>query len=135
DEGLVVIGRDGQIFKQLRIGHTQTQSVARYRDDVKGLQLMIANFWRNPGIVSVLDADARILEQKELTPGSTHLAPVNWRGDGIEYALLSGNIREGGMVDGRLRRVVMFPDDGHPDLAYHVADVTGDARDEIILWD
>ncbi|MBL8178414.1 MAG: hypothetical protein JNK48_27315 [Bryobacterales bacterium] len=135
DEGLVVIGRDGQIFKQLRIGHTQTQSVARYRDDVKGLQLMIANFWRNPGIVSVLDADARILEQKELTPGSTHLAPVNWRGDGIEYALLSGNIREGGMVDGRLRRVVMFPDDGHPDLTYHVADVTGDARDEIILWD
>ena len=39
------------------------------------------------------------------------------------------------MVDGHLRRVVMFPDDGHPDLAYHVADVTGDARDEIILWD
>lgn len=135
DEGLVVIGKDGQIFKQLRIGHTQTQSVAKYRDDIKGLQLMVANFWRNPGIVSVLDHDARILEQKELTPGSTHLAPVNWRGDGIEYALLSGNTREGGMVDGHLRRVVMFPDDGHPDLAYHVADVTGDARDEIILWD
>ena len=35
------------------------------------------------------------------------------------------------MLDGRLRRVVMFPDDGHPDLAYHVADVTGDPRDEI----
>ncbi|MBS1824916.1 MAG: hypothetical protein JST93_06320 [Acidobacteria bacterium] len=135
DEGLVVIGKEGQIFKQLRIGHTQTQSVAKYRDDVKGLQLMIANFWRNPGIVTVLDADARILDQKELTPGSTHLSPVNWRGDGIEYALLSGNIREGGMVDGHLRRVVMFPDDGHPDLAYHVADVTGDPRDEIILWD
>jgi hypothetical protein len=29
----------------------------------------------------------------------------------------------------------MFPDDGHPDLAYHVADLTGDPRDEIIVWD
>jgi rhamnogalacturonan endolyase len=31
--------------------------------------------------------------------------------------------------------VVMFPDDGHPDLCACVADVTGDARDEVILWD
>jgi hypothetical protein len=135
DEGFVVVNRDGSIHKQLRIGHTQTQSVGKYRLDLPGLQLMIANFWRNPGIVTVLDPDANILEQKEMVPGSTHLAPVNWRGDGAEFALLSGNITEGGMVDGRLRRVVMFPDDGHPDLAYHVANVTGDARDEVILWD
>ena len=32
-------------------------------------------------------------------------------------------------------RVVMFPDDGHPDLAASVRDLTGDARDEIVLWD
>ncbi len=135
DEGLVVIGKDGKIFRHLRIGHTQTQSVGRFRAGAVGLQILIANFWRNPGIVTLLDADANILEQREMTPGSTHLAPVNWRGDGQEFALLSGNVREGGMIDGRLRRVVMFPDDGHPDLAYHVADLTGDARDEIILWD
>jgi rhamnogalacturonan endolyase len=49
--------------------------------------------------------------------------------------LLSGNAREGGMIDGQLRRVVMFPDDGHPDLNASVANVTGDARDEVILWD
>jgi hypothetical protein len=30
---------------------------------------------------------------------------------------------------------VVFPDDGHPDLAYQVLDVTGDARDEILVWD
>ncbi|MBI3681460.1 MAG: hypothetical protein HY235_13835, partial [Acidobacteria bacterium] len=135
DEGLVVINKDGSIFKHLRIGHTQTQSVGKYRPDLPGFQLMIANFWRNPGIVTVLDSDANVLAQQEMVPGSTHLAPVNWRGDGQEFALLSGNIREGGMVDGLLRRVVMFPDDGHPDLAYHVSDLTGDARDEIVLWD
>ena len=39
------------------------------------------------------------------------------------------------MIDGELRRVVMFPDDGHPDLASAVRDVTGDQRDEIVLWD
>jgi hypothetical protein len=39
------------------------------------------------------------------------------------------------MIDGRLRRVVMFPEDGHPDLAAAVLDLTGDQRDEIVLWD
>ena len=39
------------------------------------------------------------------------------------------------MVDGRFRRVVTFPDDGHPDLAAAVLDLTGDARDEVVLWD
>jgi hypothetical protein len=26
--------------------------------------------------------------------------PVNWKGDGQEYVLLSGNVREGGMASG-----------------------------------
>jgi hypothetical protein len=60
---------------------------------------------------------------------------VNWRGDGQEFALLSGSVREGGMVDGHLRRVVVFPDDGHPDLCSHATDLNGDGRDEVILWD
>jgi rhamnogalacturonan endolyase len=135
DEGLVVIGADGKLFKQVRIGHTQTQSVAKYRPEATGLQIMVANFWRNTGIVTLFDADANILAQEELIPGSSHLQPVNWRGDGQEFALLSANVREGGMVDGQLRRVVMLPDDGHPDLAYQVLNVTGDERDEIIVWD
>ncbi len=135
DEGLVVISDDGKILKQARIGHAQTQSVAKYRPEANGLQIMTANFWRNTGIVTLFDADANILAQEELIPGSSHLQPVNWRGDGQEFALLSANVREGGMIDGQLRRAVMFPDDGHPDLAYQVLDVTGDERDEIILWD
>jgi len=135
DEGFLMFDHNGKVMKHVRLGHAQTQSVGKYRPDLPGLQIFIANFWRSPGIVTLFDADANILGQKEMTPGSTHLAPVNWRGDGQEFALLSGNVREGGMIDGQLRRVVMFPDDGHPDLAYHVADVTGDPRDEIILWD
>ena len=105
------------------------------RPDLSGLQILIATFWRNPGIITLLDADASILAQREMVPGSTHLEPVNWRGDGQEFALLSGNVREGGMIDGQLRQVVMFPDDGHPDLASAVRNLTGDPRDEVVLWD
>jgi rhamnogalacturonan endolyase len=135
DEGFLVFEADGKLVKHLRLGHAQTQSVGKYRADLPGLQIAIANFWRNTGIVTLLDADGEILAQQEMIPGSSHLEPVNWRGDGQEFALLSGNIRDGGMLDGQLRRVVMFPDDGHPDLCSAVRDVTGDARDEIVLWD
>ena len=133
--GFSIFDMKGTLLKHLRLGHAQTQSVGRYRLDRPGLQILIANFWRNPGIVTLLDPDGNILKQDEMIPGSSHLEPVNWRGDGQEFALLSGNITEGGMIDGELRRVVMFPDDGHPDLASAVRDLTGDRRDEIVLWD
>ena len=123
DEGFLVFEADGTLVKHLRLGHAQTQSVGKYRPDLPGLQILIATFWRNPGIVTALDADANILAQEEMIPGSSHLEPVNWRGDGQEFALLSANVREGGMIDGHFRRVVMFPDDGHPDLASAVRDV------------
>ena len=135
DEGLVVMSEDGKLIKQARIGHAQTQSVGKFRPEAKGLQILTANFWRNTGIVTLFDADANILAQEELIPGSSHLQPANWRGDGQEFAVLSANVREGGMIDGQLRRVVMFPDDGHPDLAYQVLNLTGDERDEIVVWD
>jgi hypothetical protein len=135
DEGFLMFDRRGTILKHVRIGHAQTASVGKYLPDRPGLQLMCINFWKNPGIVSLFDHDGNLLEQQEPVHSGSPMLPVNWRGDGQEFVLLSGNTREGGMIDGRMRRVVMFPDDGHPDLAAYVADVTGDARDEVILWD
>ena len=79
---------NGRILKHLRIGHAQTQSVGRYRTDLPGLQILIGNFWRNTGIVTLLDPEANILAQDDMIPGSSHLEPVNWRGDGQEFALL-----------------------------------------------
>ncbi len=135
DEGFIMFASDGKILKHTRIGHAQSPSIGKYRMDVPGLQLLTVNYWRNPGILSLFDADGDLLGQEELIHTGSPLLPVNWRGDGQEFAMLSGNVREGGLIDGNFRRVVMFPDDGHPDLAYYVADVTGDPRDEIILWD
>ena len=127
--------RRGTILKHVRIGHAQTASVGKFLPDRPGLQLMCINFWKNPGIVSLFDHDGNLLDQQEPIHSGSPMLPVNWRGDGQEFVLLSGNAREGGMIDGKMRRVVMFPDDGHPDLAAYVANLTGDARDEVVLWD
>jgi len=135
DEGFIMIDLDGKVLKHVRVGHNQSPSVGKYRMDVPGLQYISVNFWKNPGIVTLFDAAGNILEQEEPIHTGSPMLPVNWRGDGQEFVLLSGNSREGGMIDGRLRRVVMFPDDGHPDLAANVLNLTGDPRDEIVLWD
>ncbi|HWR52515.1 MAG TPA: hypothetical protein VN428_15500 [Bryobacteraceae bacterium] len=135
DEGYLMFDKNGQMLKHVRIGHAQSPSIARYRPDLPGLQLMTVNFWKNPGIVTLFDHDGNMLAQDEPIHTGSPLLPVNWRGDGQEFAMLSGNVREGGLIDGHLRRVVMFPDDGHPDLAFNVMNLTGDPRDEIVLWD
>jgi len=135
DEGFLLFDRDGNILKHVRIGHAQSPSIGRYRTDVPGVQLLTVNYWRNPGILSLFDFDGNLLAQEELIHSGSPLLPVNWRGDGQEFAMLSGHVKDGGLIDGYMRRVVMFPDDGHPDLAFYVADLTGDPRDEIVLWD
>ena len=135
DEAFLMLDLQGNILKQVRVGHTQTAAVGKFRPDTPGLQYMTTNFWKSPGIMSLFDADGNLLQQGEPIHTGSPTLPVNWRGDGQEFVLLSGNVREGGMVDGQLRRVVMFPDDGHPDLAAAVLDLTGDPRDEIVLWD
>jgi rhamnogalacturonan endolyase len=135
DEGFIMLDIRGKVLKHTIVGHTQTAAVGKFRPDLPGLQYATTNFWRNPGIVSVFDSDGNLLTQGEPIHTGSVTLPVNWRGDGQELVLLSGNIHEGGMIDGHLRRVVMFPDDGHPDLTAQVLDVTGDARDEVVLWD
>jgi hypothetical protein len=135
DEAFVMLDLQGNVLKQVRVGHTQTAAVGKFRPELPGLQYVTTNFWKNPGIMSLFDADGNLLQQAEPIHTGSPTLPVNWRGDGQELVLLSGNAREGGMVDGHFRRAVMFPDDGHPDLAAAVLDLTGDARDEVVLWD
>ncbi len=135
DEGFLLWDIRGKLLKHLHIGHAQSPSVAKYRDDVPGLQLMTINYWRNPGIISLFDADGNLIVQEEPIHSGSPVLPVNWRGDGVEFAMLSPHPTEGGLVDGKLRRVVMLPDDGHPNLAYAVLNLTGDERDELVVWD
>jgi hypothetical protein len=135
DEGFILIDAAGVIRRHWRIGHAQTAAIGKFRDDLPGLQYCAINFWKNPGIVTLFDSRGDILLQAEPVHSGSPLLPVNWRGDSQEFILLSASTVEGGLMDGHLRRVVMFPDDGHPDLCATVLDLTGDERDEIVVWD
>jgi hypothetical protein len=133
--GTVVCDLAGNILWRDRTGHVQRLTAARVRDDVPGLQIVTKTFWGNPDIICLYDAQGNMLETVEISGGGAVLSPVNWRGDGLELLLTSGSLQLGGMLDGRLRPVVGFPDDGHPTLCAEALDLTGDPRDEIVLWD
>ena len=83
DEGFILFDREGKIIKHVRIGHAQSPSIARYRTDVPGLQLLTVNYWRNPGILSIFDHGGNLLKQGEPIHTGSPLLPVNWRGDGV----------------------------------------------------
>jgi rhamnogalacturonan endolyase len=135
DEGFLMFSYDGKILKQTLIGHAQCASFGKYRPDLPGLQYMTMTFHNNPAVTTLFNWEGNVLQQGELVHNCARIFPVNWRGDGQEFSLLSGDPHVGGMIDGHLRRVVMFPDDGHPSLCGYPLDVTGDARDEVIFWD
>ncbi len=123
DDGVIAASAEGKIVRHHRIGHAQTPTVGQYRPDVPGLEFCTITFWGEPGLVLLLSGvtGEEIARFEPIHAGSPIL-PVNWRGDGQEFILLSTNPQEGGMLD------------GHPDLACMAHDLTGDARDEIITW-
>ena len=134
DAGFNLLAADGTVLHREMLGHAQRLSAARFRDTLPGCQFYVVTYWGWAGILSFHDCHGE--KQFELEPTSlgTLLSPVNWTGRGTELALLSGSVARGGMLDGHGRRVVLFPGDGHPDLCAEALDLTGDPRDEIVLW-
>ena len=100
-----------------------------------GLQYVTTNFWKNPGMMSLFDADGNLLQQAEPIHTGSVTLPVNWQGDGQELVLLSGARAKEGWWTATSAGWSLFPDDGHPELAAAVLDLTGDPRDEVVLWD
>ena len=135
DEGFLMFSYDGSILKHLLVGHAQCSSVGKYRMDIPGQQFMMVDFHWNPGVMLLFDWEGNMLQTAEPIHNGSKLVPVNWRGDGEEFVLLSGDANYGGMINGRFERAVMFPNDGHPDLACFALDLTGDGRDDVVLWD
>ncbi len=135
EAGILVADLKGHIRMCQKYGHIQKLAIGRFRSDLPGLMSCTINFWGEPGITCLFDADLNLLRQWEPIHYASPLAPVNWVGDGTELILLSTHPKEGGMLDGFGRRVVMFPADGHPYLCARALDVTGDGREEILTWD
>ena len=135
DEGLLIADLKGNILKHDHIGHVQNITVANLRDDMPGLEFVTMNYWGNQGITNFFNAECENYLEFEPCNHGSPILPLNWSGGSEEFFVVSPNVEHGGVFDGRGRRVMKFPADGHPDMCYMVLDVTGDARDELIVWD
>lgn len=136
DEGFVLLNQQGVPRLHHRIGHAQNLTIAELRPELPGLEIAVMNFWRNQGIMHILDANGNILGDYE--PRCEHgsaIPPVNWTGKAAELLLVNPDPEYGGLYDGEGRCVMRLPADGHPTRAYDAIDLTSDARDEIIVWD
>ena len=134
-EGFMLVDKRGNILVRDVNGHGQRISTGNYCPERSGLEICTTTYWGNNGIVYMYDCKGRELWHREMLCNGNVIAPVNWNGSGADLILLNGDCAHGGLIDGDGRVVVSFPDDGHPVLCAEVLDVTGDARDEIILWD
>jgi hypothetical protein len=135
DEGLLLVDLEGNVLKHHRIGHAQNPAIGKFRTDLPGLQAVSINFWGNQGILHFYDGDGQIYHNTEPINMGSMCLPINWTGAEPELFVHSPNPIYGGMYDGWGRPVVMFPDDGHPDMCNAVLNVTGDCRDEVVVWD
>ena len=134
-EGFNLCDLNGNLLLRNQTGHAQRISVGNYRPDLPGLEIAMVTYWGNQGILYMYDCKGRLLWTAEPSTNGNIITPVNWTGDGQDLLLLNGNVARGGMVDGFNDQVVMFPADGHPELCAEAFNITGDARDEVVLWD
>ena len=135
DEGIFFADKNGTIKKHHYLGHVQNPAVANFRDDLPGLETVSINFWGNQGILNFFNAEGDPYLSIEPNQYGSMCLPVNWTGNSEEFFVHNANVDEGGIYDGFGRRVLDFPHDGHPDMCNAVLDITGDCRDEIVVWD
>ncbi|ADY12054.1 hypothetical protein [Sphaerochaeta globosa] len=134
-EGFMLLKPDGTMLKRTINGHGQRISVGNYLPHNTGLEILTTTYWGSQGILYMHNCKAEELWSRELRCNGAVIAPVNWDGSGQDLVLLSASTEHGGLMDGQGDRVVAFPDDGHPELCCEVLDITGDERDEIVVWD
>ena len=133
NEGFNIVNIDGSIYKHNEIGHAQRISVAKYNNDVEGLQVCATAFWGSDGIIAMYDYNGNLLCEMEQVSNGNIITPINYDGKHVLCLLHSGI--DGGLVDGNLDKVVKFPNDNHPTLCCEVYDIDNDGIDEILCWD
>ncbi len=134
-EGFFIGDYKGNIIKRDDIGHAQRISTGNYCPEREGFELAVVNYWGHQGIVYLYDSTGEAIWEFENELNGNMLTPVNWDGNGRDLILLNADSKRGGMLDGDAVRCVLFPEDGHPTMCAEAIDLTGDARDEIVVWD
>lgn len=134
-EGFFIGDFYGNIVVRDRIGHAQRVSIANYCQELEGREIVVTNFWGHQGVIFLYDCYGNQIWEMENEMNGNILAPVNWDGDGTELILTNAEAQKGGLINGKGVRAVEFPDDGHPVLCCESLDLTGDERDELVVWD
>ncbi|MDF1575444.1 MAG: hypothetical protein P1P86_09660 [Bacteroidales bacterium] len=134
DWGLLYYDFEDHLLKQHILGHVSHLGVAELNLESPGLEVVTSNGWGSRGLAHVLDANGTLHTGFLPESGEFRCQSVNWKGDGEEFFITSADSVRGGMYDGHGQLSVAFPPDGHPVSCYLATDLTGDARDEIILW-
>jgi|WetSurMetagenome_2_1015567.scaffolds.fasta_scaffold00001_500 rhamnogalacturonan endolyase len=135
NEGYLRVSPDGKILLHTRNGHVQNPAIANFRSDLPGLETVTIDFWGSQGIIHLYDSNGRIYHDLEPNQYGSMCLPLNWTGNGEEYFVHNPDILYGGIYDGWGRKVLQFPDDDHPEMCNATLDLTGDCRDEIVVWD
>ncbi|MCK5136091.1 MAG: hypothetical protein KAR19_09920 [Bacteroidales bacterium] len=135
DWGLMYFDFEGNLLKQNIMGHVKYLSVADLDAEMPGLEVATSNGWGSDGLVHILDASGQVNSRFIPVSGVSRCQPVNWKGDGEEFFITTADSIMGGMFDGHGQLSVVFPSDGHPVSCFMVYDLTGDARDEVLVWD
>ena len=133
NEGMNICNIDGTIYKHNEVGHAQRVSVAKYCQHIDGLQILVSSFWGSDGIIGIYDCHGNRIKQFEQKSNGNVLTPVNYDGKNILAVLNSSP--DGGLINGDLDKVVLFPEDGHPTLCCEVYDLDDDGIDEILCFD
>jgi rhamnogalacturonan endolyase len=135
DWGLIYYDFEGHLLKQNILGHVSHLGVANLDSEMPGLEIITSNEWGSQGLAHVMDATGTVRTGYLPESGVFRCQTVNWKGDGEEFFITSADTLKGGLFDGTGQLSVAFPADGHPESYYLATDLTGDSRDEIILWD
>jgi rhamnogalacturonan endolyase len=135
DWGLIYYDFEGKLLKQNILGHVSHLGVADLDAESPGLEVITSNSWGSNGLAHVMDAKGSLKASFLPESGVFRCQTINWKGDGEEFFITSADTLTGGLYDGSGQLSVLFPADGHPVSFYLATDLTGDARDEIILWD
>jgi hypothetical protein len=134
DWGLIYYDFGGHLLKQNILGHVSHLGLADLDMELPGLELITCNQWGSTGLAHVMDSGGSVKSSFLPESGVFRCETVNWKGDGEEFFITSADTLTGGLFDGQGQLAVTFPADGHPVSHYLTTDLTGDARDEIILW-
>jgi rhamnogalacturonan endolyase len=135
DWGMMYVDFEGNILKQNIMGHVSYLTVADLDAEAPGLEVVSSNGWGSDGLIHISGASGKVLYNFMSISAVSRCLPVNWKGDGEEFFIVSADSISGGMFDSQGQLSVKFPSDGHPVTCYTVQDLTGDARDEVLVWD